>query len=308
MEGMATCCPIAKKLGTRPTRVAEVATVSLPFPEASVTAQSRREGARVGKHRVPEATVPTAVPPRGVAHRAPEPLSARKGRIALFAVAAGAVAAAGQSWHSPTSSGSAQAQAVTLASDQVAITDVVPAQVPADDASRAPSVLATTSVNSLAQYGNLLAKGQRYNADRDAREAATRRPLFVLPAIGVFTSGFGGRWGALHAGVDIAAPIGTPISAAADGTVIDAGPASGFGMWVRIQHVDGTVTVYGHVNEALVSVGQQVMAGDEIATVGNRGFSTGPHLHFEVHLPGDQKIDPLPWLASRGISLGPQGD
>ncbi len=72
--------------------------------------------------------------------------------------------------------------------------------------------------------------------------------------------------------------------AVADGEVIDSGPASGFGMWVRLKHADGTITVYGHINTSTVTVGQKVMAGDQIATVGNRGFSTGPHLHFEVHL------------------------
>ncbi len=88
-----------------------------------------------------------------------------------------------------------------------------------------------------------------------------------------------------------------------DGTVIEAGPASGFGLWVRVQHADGTVTVYGHVNEIIANAGTQVKAGDLIATIGNRGQSTGPHLHFEVWLNGSQKIDPQGWLAERGITL-----
>lgn len=75
-----------------------------------------------------------------------------------------------------------------------------------------------------------------------------------------------------------------------------------------MQHADGTITVYGHIDSSEVQVGQTVMAGDEIAKMGNRGQSTGPHLHFEVHLTGDNKIDPLPWLASRGIALGPERD
>ncbi len=119
-----------------------------------------------------------------------------------------------------------------------------------------------------------------------------------------------GHWraGSRHTGVDIAGPIGTPIYAVMDGTVIDAGPASGFGLWVRLRHDDGTITVYGHVNTTTVTVGQHVMAGDQIATLGNRGFSTGPHCHFEVWLHGTDRSDPLPWLASRGISLGPEED
>ena len=120
------------------------------------------------------------------------------------------------------------------------------------------------------------------------------RPLFTKFAAGNFTSGFGIRWGVQHLGVDVAAPIGTPIYAVADATVLEAGPASGFGMWVRLLHDDGTVTIYGHVDTATVSAGQRVMAGDQIATVGNRGFSTGPHCHFEVWLNGVDKIDPSP--------------
>ncbi|MEU4804511.1 M23 family metallopeptidase [Actinosynnema sp. NPDC023587] len=123
------------------------------------------------------------------------------------------------------------------------------------------------------------------------------------PAEGTFTSGYGSRWGTTHFGVDIANSIGTPILSALDGVVVEAGPASGFGLWVRVQHSDGTITVYGHVNEILVNQGQQVSAGQQIATMGNRGQSTGPHLHFEVWVGGSQKIDPIGWLGARGISL-----
>jgi murein DD-endopeptidase MepM/ murein hydrolase activator NlpD len=171
-----------------------------------------------------------------------------------------------------------------------------------------PQVLDIAQPMQHNEFTNVLATGKQFAKDRAAREAALMRPQFVLFAHGTYTSGFGFRWGAMHAGVDVAAPIGTPIYAVADGTVIDAGPASGFGMWVRLRHSDGTITVYGHVNTATVSVGQHVTAGDQIATVGNRGYSTGPHCHFEVWQNGVTKIDPLPWLASRGISLGPEED
>ena len=134
-------------------------------------------------------------------------------------------------------------------------------------------------------------------------EEEARRPKCVRPAQGTFTSGFGARWGTSHNGVDIANAIGTPIVAAMDGTVIEAGPASGFGLWVRIQHEDGTITVYGHMNTIDVLQGAKVKAGQQIATIGNRGQSTGPHLHFEVWVDGGQKINPLPWLAERGVTL-----
>lgn len=126
---------------------------------------------------------------------------------------------------------------------------------------------------------------------------------FVLPMAGRFTSGFGARWGVQHKGIDLAAPIGTPIFALTDGVVEKSGPASGFGMWVVLKHPDGTSTVYGHINRSFVQEGQQVKAGDEIAEVGNRGQSTGPHLHLEVWEPDGTKVDPLPWLAARGLDV-----
>ncbi|WP_447003063.1 M23 family metallopeptidase [Saccharothrix isguenensis] len=140
-------------------------------------------------------------------------------------------------------------------------------------------------------------------AARVAAEQAARRPSVVKPAQGSFTSGYGARWGTTHYGVDIANAIGTPILSVMDGVVVESGPASGFGLWVRVQHNDGTITIYGHVNETLVSQGQRVQAGQQIATMGNRGQSTGPHLHFEVWINGSQKIDPVGWLGARGISL-----
>lgn len=134
------------------------------------------------------------------------------------------------------------------------------------------------------------------------------RPHTVRPVNGRLTSYFGARWGAAHNGIDFGDPIGAPIFAVTDGTVIETGPATGFGLWVRVQQDDGTIGVFGHVNEILVQTGQQVKAGDVIATVGNRGNSTGPHLHYEVHVPDGSlygaPIDPHPWLAARGVDAG----
>ncbi|WP_299952682.1 M23 family metallopeptidase [uncultured Modestobacter sp.] len=125
-------------------------------------------------------------------------------------------------------------------------------------------------------------------------------------AAGRVTSCFGSRWGTNHNGVDIAAPIGTPIYAPDAGVVLHAGPANGFGLAVYIQHSDGTITLYGHINQAFVSAGQRVSAGEQIAEVGNRGQSTGPHVHIEAHTGGlyANRENPAPWLAARGISLG----
>ncbi|MBF6170581.1 M23 family metallopeptidase [Nocardia blacklockiae] len=138
-----------------------------------------------------------------------------------------------------------------------------------------------------------------------AKAAKDTRPTTVRPVAGALSSVFGLRWGALHGGIDFADALGAPIASVTDGVVIEAGPASGFGMWVRVRQDDGTVGVYGHVNDVLVGVGQQVRAGDVIATVGNRGYSTGPHLHYEVWAgEGGEKMDPVPWLVGRGIEVG----
>lgn len=126
-------------------------------------------------------------------------------------------------------------------------------------------------------------------------------PSTVQPVSGTLTSDFGQRWGSHHGGIDIAAPIGTPIKSAADGTVLDAGAASGYGQWVRIANDDGTTAVYGHVDTYQVAAGQRVSAGDQIATVGNQGWSTGPHLHFEVWDQNGTKTDPNGWLNTRGV-------
>ncbi|NEM06315.1 M23 family metallopeptidase [Geodermatophilus normandii] len=150
------------------------------------------------------------------------------------------------------------------------------------------------------------------DADRVVLEAAATaaaeaaRPRTVLPVAGArLTSTFGSRWGTLHAGIDLAAPMLTPEYAAADGVVLEAGPASGYGNVVYIQHENGDVTVYGHMEEVLVQPGQVVRAGDTVALLGNRGQSTGPHLHFEVHVGGlgGEKIDPIPWLRDRGVAI-----
>ncbi|WP_067814745.1 M23 family metallopeptidase [Nocardia inohanensis] len=125
----------------------------------------------------------------------------------------------------------------------------------------------------------------------------------VLPVAGVISSGFGSRWGEFHYGVDIADPIGTPIHSALGGTVLEAGPASGFGQWIRVQQDDGTIAVYGHVNDMYVSAGERVNAGDVIASVGSRGNSTGPHLHLEIWDESGTKIDPVSWLAAKGILM-----
>lgn len=180
-----------------------------------------------------------------------------------------------------------------------------------DSSAAAPSFLTVAKPNvqttGFSGEAQKIAASDRIVNARAAKLAAEiaeqKRPKFVRPAEGRLTSGFGSRWGTTHYGIDIANSLGTPIVAAADGVVVEAGPASGFGLWVRIQHSDGTITVYGHMDSFSVVEGQEVKAGEQIARMGNRGESTGTHLHFEVWDADGVKTDPLPWLSEHGINL-----
>jgi murein DD-endopeptidase MepM/ murein hydrolase activator NlpD len=131
-----------------------------------------------------------------------------------------------------------------------------------------------------------------------------------LPVDGVISSGFGWRIHPitgekrLHKGVDFAAPTGTPIFAAADGVVTDAGwTEHGYGNIVELKHEDGSVTLYAHTHRVYVTKGQTVKQGQAIAEVGSTGRSTGPHLHFEVQPDGRNPVDPMDYLQIRQVTL-----
>ena len=132
-----------------------------------------------------------------------------------------------------------------------------------------------------------------------------------LPQKTPITQGFGGnaqiyaRFGlAGHNGLDFGVPIGTAVRAAADGLVsrVEVEAAEGYGRHVRLEHEGGAVTIYAHLDCPMVKTGQTMQSGDVIGLSGNSGFSTGPHLHFELRLPGREDngyggaVDPLPML------------
>jgi murein DD-endopeptidase MepM/ murein hydrolase activator NlpD len=120
---------------------------------------------------------------------------------------------------------------------------------------------------------------------------------FIWPAKGVLTSGYGWRWGRMHKGIDIAGPIGTPIMAADSGVVTYAQwNDGGYGYLVEITHPDGSQTLYGHNSRILVQKGQKVAQGEQISEMGSTGFSTGPHVHFEVHPAGQGAVNPMAFL------------
>lgn len=133
-----------------------------------------------------------------------------------------------------------------------------------------------------------------------------KTPDWVHPMPGAtVTSCYGPRWGTLHAGIDLAKPANTPVRAAGAGTVVTAGWAySGYGISVVIDHGNGYLTHYAHLNRTDVQVGDKVAPGDVIGREGSTGDSTGPHLHFEVHNGMWNQVNPSPWMRNRGVELG----
>lgn len=246
----------------------------------------------------------------GGAHRLHGPSSAVSSRAAVIAVAAGAAVSAG----SIASSASAVVDGnVRLLANAEPTTQAVSSDAAASyELQIAPSAPSTPTINvadTQARLAHQVAHAAELALERAEADEISRRPAVSLPARGTFTSGFGPRWGTFHWGIDIANSVGTTIAAAQDGEVIDAGPAQGFGNWVRIKSDDGTITVYGHMETLEVEVGQRVVSGQRIAGMGNRGFSTGPHLHFEVWTDGGQnRIDPRTWLAEYGYFFDLNGE
>ena len=123
---------------------------------------------------------------------------------------------------------------------------------------------------------------------------------WIWPAQGVFTSGYGWRWGRMHKGIDVANNVGTPIVAARQGRVTFSGwHDGGYGYLVTLAHSDGSRSLYAHNSRLLVRVGDEVNQGQLIAHMGSTGRSTGPHLHFEIHPPGRGATNPLEFLPPR---------
>jgi murein DD-endopeptidase MepM/ murein hydrolase activator NlpD len=291
----------------------------------------------LARHRSPSGARPEPgelrTPQPTGSHRLPPPPSASlRGRITLAAAAAGAVVAGGQTLVTTLSDAPGVVPVAALLPVADTSTTTSGTDATGTDAIGAEQLpQGTLRIGSLdgnfGPKGQLdprsevdvhnLAKATDIGQEIAKRTAVLRSALsdgapeaevidgeaFVRPAVGRFTSGFGGRWGVTHYGVDIANAIGTPIYAMTDGVVEESGPASGFGMWVVVRHPDGERTVYGHVNRSYVTKGQPVRAGEHIADIGNRGFSTGPHLHFEVWAPDGTKLNPLTWMARHGIQL-----
>lgn len=123
---------------------------------------------------------------------------------------------------------------------------------------------------------------------------------WIWPTSGQFSSGFGWRWGRMHNGIDIANAVGTTILAARSGRVVFAGwDDGGYGYKIDIRHSDGSLSRYAHNSRLLVRVGDEVAQGVPISLMGSTGRSTGPHLHFEIRMPGRGALNPLEFLPAR---------
>ena len=154
--------------------------------------------------------------------------------------------------------------------------------------------LAASSAELAAKIAQSAAQSAASSSSTEPAPAATGSG-FQWPVSGPITSPFGMRWGTLHPGIDIGVGSGTPVHAAASGTVIWCGWMSGYGNLVMIDHHNGLVTLYGHNTSVAVSCNQQVSQGQVVSYSGCTGFCTGPHVHFEVRLHGGA-VDPLGYL------------
>jgi murein DD-endopeptidase MepM/ murein hydrolase activator NlpD len=257
-----------------------------------------------------------AVP--GVHRLPPPPAATLRGRATVAAVAAGAVVAGGQSLVGALAEPEAVSTYLPVAevAQQAAQTDLTTDAIGGDQLLPDPLALdaldpaAQVDVQSLAKAVDIGRELTRQTSIIEAAlaDGAPAASLYgdvayVRPANGRLTSMFGARWGTKHEGIDLAGPIGTPIYAVTGGVVEEAGPAAGFGIWIVVRHADGTQSVYGHMNRIFVKKGERVEAGEEIAEIGNRGYSTGPHLHLEIWAADGSKINPVTWFRKRGIDF-----
>lgn len=271
--------------------------------------------------------------PSGGRHRQPRRPGRRRTLAALTSVAAAAGAAAtwsnasvraGERTAAYVQVGPTDAAAVTgsdwaraaedsrrraAAADHQRLLDAVAAaRVAAQDAQEADD-RAEAAWGRVAEAGDIPSPAEQARLLRRARLAgaaldAGRRWVPPVDAY-TFTSGFKIRWGRLHAGIDLAVPVGTPVKAMAPGRVVVAGQMSGYGGCVDILMDDGSLVRYGHLSGFVARPGDRVTAGQVVALSGNTGRSTGPHLHLEVHPGGEGRdaVDPVTALAARGLVI-----
>jgi murein DD-endopeptidase MepM/ murein hydrolase activator NlpD len=227
------------------------------------------------------------------------PTAALRGRVVMAAVAVGAFAAAGAGHSLLPAAADPDATPSTDLRDMASVVSTN-----ADDQQSLAVQPLPRTIDAAAAARQLATSQQLITQPGNSGAGQATGSQFVKPTQGTLTSTFGGKYGQLHYGIEIANVKDTPIVAVATGTIVDAGPVSGYGLWVKEQLNDGTILVYARMDSYAVQVGQQVTAGQQIALMGDRGFSAGYSLHFEVWQAGSTKrIDPVAWLNQQGITL-----
>jgi murein DD-endopeptidase MepM/ murein hydrolase activator NlpD len=165
------------------------------------------------------------------------------------------------------------------------------------------SQVATEALDSRAEDSNRASRSNDREASAELDTEAARKDIYLLPLDDYeFTSPYGVRFGKLHAGIDLAAPDGTPYKAVHGGKVTKAGYSGGYGYSITIKQDDGTEIIYAHSRRLLVKTGDVVKAGQVIGEVGNTGYSYGTHLHIEIHEKG-APVDPIVFLLDRGVDI-----
>ena len=297
--------PVVELPAEAPARVATTTQRPTPFKRTAVALEAP------ARPEIPELTagdVASTVADSARFLRRRPPALGRRPALYLAAALVGAMGVTTFSSGEPAAHATSTVSRSVSVAEELGIEAAPSAEITAVDATQRLGELAVSrNIRGAEQAAAAEVQAQADQAAAAAAAAAAAeaaRPKAVFPVDGArLTSGFGARWGTVHSGLDLAAPMQTPEYAAMDGVVLQAGPASGYGLVVYIQHENGDVTVYGHMDSIVVETGDVVRAGDTIALVGSRGQSTGPHLHFEVRVGGmnGEKIDPFPWLRERGV-------
>lgn len=243
--------------------------------------------------------------------------SIRTTAVALAAAGLGAslVAGAGSAFAAEGKAavaGTANVAASTAVAQQAAVQAKVAAQVKAAQV-KAAQVKAAAAKAEAAQLkaAQLKAAAAKAQAKTVAAKKAASwvKPVSSYALSATFNQG-GAMWAHKHSGQDFAVPVGTPVHAAATGTVVKAGPYGGgdgpaYGNAIVIKHANGTYSQYAHLSKIKVNIGQKVSAGQQIALSGNTGNSSGPHLHFEIRTTPNygSAVNPVAFLRAHGVTV-----
>jgi len=167
---------------------------------------------------------------------------------------------------------------------------------------RDPSNVAMSVQDRLSAVDKANRSGNRPGPAAAVDQGAPDLWLLPLHCAYEITTLYAMRWGVFHYGVDLACPLGTPYYASHTGTVVVARWYGGFGNGIVLDNGNGIETIYGHASKLLVTEGQHVEAGQLLGLVGSTGYSTGNHLHYEIHVNG-VPTDPMPFMLARGVDI-----